>query len=127
MLTWLPKLIKLSLDSTNTTLNHPDFQTIRDEKFDLIIFGYFVNNFQLGLTDHFKCPSVLLSSGPFFRFLEDLVGHPNNPEATRSPMIGRNYAVKSMTFLERVLNTMGFGLENLMFFYVEYQNKIYYE
>lgn len=127
MLTWLPKLITLSLDSTNDTLNHPDFKPILNEKFDLIVFGYFINNFQLGLVHHFKCPSVLLSSGPFFRFLEELVGHPNNPEGVRSVIIGRDDNNKSMNFYERVLNMLAFGLENLMYWYTEYRNKIYYE
>lgn len=127
MLTWLPKLITLSLDATNVTLKHPDFRVIMDEKFDLIVFGYFINNFQLGLAEHFKCPSVVLSSGPFFRFLEGLLGHPNNPEATRSVMIGRNDELKGMTFFDRVLNMMAFGLENLMFFYTEYRNQVFFQ
>ncbi|XP_063705569.1 UDP-glycosyltransferase UGT4-like [Culicoides brevitarsis] len=128
ILTWLPKLVTLSSEATIEVIKDEKFQEImKKEKFDLIVFGYLFNNFQLGLQEHFNCSSVVLSSAPFFHFLEELLGHPNNPEAVRSIMLKKDEEMTGMNFFERVLNTLAYFVEHLMFIYVEYRNQFYFD
>lgn len=71
-----------------------------NENFDLVIIGYFLNEFLLGLADHFKCPSILFFSGSFFSTLNRIIGNPLLPEAIPHPIING----KELTFLMRVFN-----------------------
>uniref|UniRef100_A0A336LHP8 CSON001305 protein n=1 Tax=Culicoides sonorensis TaxID=179676 RepID=A0A336LHP8_CULSO len=125
ILTWFPKVMRMCHLITNYTLNHDNFKFLLDEEFDLVVFGYIFNNFQLGLANHFKCPSVMLSSIGFIHFLSELVGHPSNPEAIKSILVGRDET--PMAFWERLLNMMVFGVENLLNYYVEYSSQKYFE
>lgn len=113
------------IDATNETMNHPVFRKImKEETFDVVIHGYSLNNFQLGLAAHFKCPSVLLLSVPINGAINGLVGQPLNPEAV--PAFLFNIKGK-MTFLQRVGNMFIVGLEKILGMYQYYGNIKYYE
>lgn len=48
-----------------------------EEKFDLLILGYVpLNNFMLGLADHFKCPSILLNTAEVHNSILEIIGNP---------------------------------------------------
>uniref|UniRef100_A0A336MVH8 CSON005964 protein n=1 Tax=Culicoides sonorensis TaxID=179676 RepID=A0A336MVH8_CULSO len=77
--------VKSILDGTNETLNHPDFQKImQEEKFDVVINGFILYDFQLGLATHFGCPSIMILSAPVLGILNDVVGQPLHPESVPS-------------------------------------------
>lgn len=50
-----PTLLKVCLKIGNDTLSMPQMRYLMNkEKFDLVITGFFLNNFMLGIADHFK-------------------------------------------------------------------------
>lgn len=64
----------------NETLQSKDVRSLMDEKFDLLIAGYFLNEFMLGLAEHFKCPSIVFFSGSHMSPISLMVGNPLSPE-----------------------------------------------
>jgi phage pi2 protein 07 len=67
---WLkvfPKLVASLTETGEAILQHPELQRMmREEKFDLVIVGYFATNFLLGVADHFKCPQIMISPAGVF-------------------------------------------------------------
>lgn len=125
MFSVLPRILNQSLLASHTTINHPDFrQLMKDDGFDLLVSGFFFNNFQLGLAAHFNCPSVVLSSIPNVATLNELVGQPNNINLIPSPMSG--IKTGQMSFWERVVNFVTALIELGFTFYVNYLNGKYY-
>lgn len=50
-----PTLMKVCLKIGNDTLNMPQMRYLMNkETFDLVITGFFLNNYMLGIADHFK-------------------------------------------------------------------------
>uniref|UniRef100_A0A1I8QEC1 UDP-glycosyltransferases domain-containing protein n=1 Tax=Stomoxys calcitrans TaxID=35570 RepID=A0A1I8QEC1_STOCA len=74
------KIIGNSWKTTNETLNHPTMKRFLDTHkagdFDLMIFGYFVNEFGLGLVNHFRCPIVISFMVRSVYALDRMVGNP---------------------------------------------------
>lgn len=60
----LPVLINSMTSTTSNLLNSPQLAALKQEQFDLIIFGWFLNDFQIGLASHFNVPSVIISTIP---------------------------------------------------------------
>lgn len=58
-------------------LTHPDYVKIKNETFDLIVFGWFMNDFQLGIAAHFNAPVVLTLPSKMTVFVRPYVGNPN--------------------------------------------------
>lgn len=57
-----PRLTSLIYRIGNDTLQNKDVRKLMEEEsFDLIIVGYFLNEFLFGMADHFKCPSIVFS------------------------------------------------------------------
>lgn len=116
----------MALEATNDTINHPVFQKImKEQSFDAVIHGFTLNSFQLGLSAHFKCPSILLSSVPMNGAFSEMVGQPLNPEAVPSIIVSTFKG--SMTFWQRFLNFFVVWLEKGLGLYQNYMNAKYYE
>lgn len=60
------------------TLRSPEVEALkRTETFDLVAFGWYYNDFQLGLAAHFNCPAIILSTTPStYVGVRKLVGNP---------------------------------------------------
>lgn len=98
----VPNSLGSFLNITSAAIRHPLVEKLkRDEQFDLILFGWFFNDFQLGLAAHFRCPSILLSTVPPIKILRDYVGNPSMMAITPSPF---SPYVEQMSFGERVIN-----------------------
>lgn len=104
--------------AANRTLNHPAMQNLmKTESFDLLIFGWLMNDFVLGVSGHFRCPSVVLSTLPAFKTLREYVGNPS--DITHSPTI--LFGLKNpFVFLERLTNFAANLIENILFFIIEH-------
>uniref|UniRef100_A0A1I8PFS7 UDP-glycosyltransferases domain-containing protein n=1 Tax=Stomoxys calcitrans TaxID=35570 RepID=A0A1I8PFS7_STOCA len=92
-------------DMANVTLHNPKmFGFLRDHKagdFDLLIFGYFLNDFLLGLGGHFQCPIVVsFMLQPIF-LLNPMIGNP--AEASNVPNLFTGYK-QPLNFWQRVDN-----------------------
>lgn len=99
MLKGLPNMI---YNIGNTTLNIPEMKKLmNEEQFDLLIVGFFMTEFVLGLGDHFKCPSIVFSPAGVFSTLSNMIGNPISPDGT--PHFA-NQAVDVTKFFGRVKN-----------------------
>jgi len=96
-----------------------------NEKFDLVIAGYFMNDYLLGFADHFKCPSIIFFPGPHVSSLNAMVGSPLSIEGTPH---GIMHAAELSSFIPRVKNMLLYTVDLVvfrMFFY--YRAKGVYE
>lgn len=121
----MPILKKLVYEGGNETLqSEPIKKLMRDGKFDLVITGYFVNEYLLGFADHFKCPSIVFCSGSHVAALHKMLGNPLAPEGTYSALSSS----KDTNFVHRVKNFLIYGMELLITrFIFFYQSKSVYE
>lgn len=87
-------------------------QLKRDEHFDLVVFGFFYNDFQLGLAAHFKCPSVIISGTQVTQTMRNIIGNPSSPAMVSSP---QQSAYGGMTFTQRIINHILLGIEQIVF------------
>lgn len=97
-----PKFIKATTGRTSDILKSSTMETLRSEKFDLVVFGLFVNDFQIGLASVFNCPSVIISVLPATaKLVRDYVGNPAEISVVPITFIT---AKDGMTFFQRVQN-----------------------
>lgn len=89
----------------------------RDERFDLVVFGFFFNDFQLGLAAHFQCPSVIISGTPVTQNMRNIIGNPSMPAIISSPLLSAN---GGMSFTQRILNHIVLGIEQVVFSAIEH-------
>jgi glucuronosyltransferase len=119
----LPRLAKLVFGLGNQTLQLEDVKKLKREKFDLLIAGYFMTDFMLGLGDHFKCPTILFSPAGAIGTLYESIGNPMGlngyPHLLNTD--------KSMDFMGRVKNFGFASFEVLMSQYFKYRSKQVYE
>ncbi|KAH8362652.1 hypothetical protein KR200_008373, partial [Drosophila serrata] len=82
-------------------LSHPSFQPIYETKFDLMIMGYFFNDFQLGVANKLKVPVVIDWMTASMPLTDDMTGNPSElsyvPNAATS-------ATQPMSLLKRAEN-----------------------
>ncbi|KAL5273916.1 UGT2A1.2 family protein [Megaselia abdita] len=63
--------------TSNLTIFEPQMQHLMaNEEFDLVILGYFFNDFQIGVAAHFKCPIIINYMIQPITTLNDFVGNP---------------------------------------------------
>lgn len=120
-----PIMNKMIFGYSNQTINSPIIQKLmKEEKFDLVVIGYFVSEFLLGFADHFKCPSVVFSSSSHLSSLLNIVGNPLSPEGTFSAMSNS----KENNFQNRLKNFFIYVMEIVIFKgYFYRQSKSVYE
>lgn len=67
----------------NDTINQPEMKKFLAEHgpgdFDLIIFGYFFNDFLLGIAGHFRCPIIISLTLSMVPSLSRIIGNPIEP------------------------------------------------
>ncbi|XP_055859342.1 UDP-glycosyltransferase UGT5-like [Episyrphus balteatus] len=86
----------------NSSVNHPKVKKLMaEESFDLVILGYFFNEFLLGIPAHFKCPVVMSFMVQTVPFLNGLVGNPNEAAYVPSTLFGGK---QPLGFFKRVVN-----------------------
>ncbi|EDX03930.1 GD23396 [Drosophila simulans] len=97
-----------------------DLYEHRDNKFDLVMVGYFMNSYQLALAHKLKVPLVLALSNPP-SFLGYFLGNPW--EVSYVPAM--NMAIESGKPLgigHRILNLLGSLAQRLFMFIIEFRN-----
>lgn len=108
----------------NTMLNSTEFKKIMvEEKFDLVVIGMFFNNYLLGVGDHFKCPTMMLSVSGAMTFTNLLMGNPLGVSSVRHMFM--NNDVK--TFKDRVVNFVIHGVDYGLKAYMNYLMQTNYE
>lgn len=120
-----PVLNKIVYDLGNETLQSSAVKNLMNkEKFDLVITGYFVNDFLVGLADHFKCPSIIFSNGGHVALLKSKIGNPKSADGASHGLLGAN----NFEFFSRVRNFMLYSFESIALgTYFYYHSKKVYE
>lgn len=124
MLNMMMKMPQFIYKFGNETLQSSEMRTLmKEEKFDLLIVGFFFTDFGLGLADHFKCPSIVFSHGGFFRTLNQMVGNPASVSAAPSALVGGDMT----RFVDRLKTFFMVGVEIVLSEYMKYHSKQIYE
>ncbi|XP_037939472.1 UDP-glycosyltransferase UGT5-like [Teleopsis dalmanni] len=99
----------------NETMGHPTMQEFlknhKKSSFDLIIYGYFMNEFHFGLSAYFDCPTVVSFMIQPMLFLNDLVGNPDQISYVPTIFSGLK---QPLTFFGRVQNFLASMFERLV-------------
>ncbi|XP_055846154.1 UDP-glycosyltransferase UGT5-like [Episyrphus balteatus] len=110
----------------NISLNQPEMQELMaNESFDMVILGYFYNQFLLGVGAHFKCPivmSFMIRPNPS---LSELVGNPDEAAYVPSILIQTD---QPLGFFDRVRNFISINLLEkflLKRLLMSYQSELY--
>lgn len=111
-----PRLLDNLFEMGNNMLTMPSFKKLMDEeKFDLVVIGMFFNNYLLGVGDHFKCPTLMLSVSGTKTFLNVMTGNPLSLTT-----VGHQFFISEMkTFWDRLRNFVIHGLDFALIAYLE--------
>lgn len=93
--------VQKTTESYGQMLTHPKYLALTNETFDLVIMGWFFNDFQIGVAQHFKAPLILSASMKPNYLLRSFVGTPQAVSYVPASMLPLN---GPMNFGERVLN-----------------------
>lgn len=119
-----PKLTSLIYRLGNDTLQMAEMKKLmREERFDLVIVGFFMTEFMLGVADHFKCPSVLFSPAGSFSVMNQAIGNPLAVSGSPHLMLG---AIE-MNFLGRLKTFLATGAELVAVQYLKYRARQVYK
>lgn len=119
----LPKLTALIYKLGNETLQMKEMKKLmKEEKFDLVIVGYFLTEFMLGVADHFKCPSILFSPAQTMTVINQALGNPLGTSGTPHVMIPTK-----MDFVGRLKTFLATSAELLATQYFKYRARQVYE
>lgn len=122
--TLFPRLLNNLFTMGNSMLKTPEFQKMmKEEKFDLVVIGMFFNNFLLGVGDHFKCPTMMLSVTGSMTMTNTLMGNPIGVTSVRHTMF--NTDVK--TFSDRLKIFLIYGVDFIMKAFNDHMQKKNYE
>ncbi|XP_062137933.1 UDP-glucosyltransferase 2-like [Drosophila sulfurigaster albostrigata] len=104
-----------------------DLYENKDNKFDLVMIGYFLNNFQIGIAQKLKVPVVLASSMFQWEIFYSTLGNPR--EIAYVPNIGVFGKIGStLTFSQRVFGLISFAIQRVFTYFLEKDNAaLYYE
>ncbi len=111
------QLISPLMSQTLEILKHPKFVELKNESFDLLVLGWFFNDFALGLSGHFRCPSVVIFPNVNNYFMRKLTGSPNSMSTVPASLLSYK---TPMTFFQRVANFFFVMMEPLMIEVVDY-------
>lgn len=109
----------------NESLHVPEFRKIMaEESFDLVITGWFVNTFIIGVGGHFKCPVVMLDVVRENGEINKLMGNPNSVSFVPSLLVP---ATKPMNFKMRLINMLASVAESVLTLYINSEMNRFYE
>ncbi|KAL7739945.1 hypothetical protein ACLKA6_013133 [Drosophila palustris] len=104
-----------------------DLYENKDNKFDLVMIGYFLNNFQIAIAQKLKVPVVIATSMFQWEIFNSMLGNPSGVEYV--PSINTMVKVgPTMTFSQRINNIISICFQRIFAFLMEKDNAaIYYE
>ncbi|KFB48223.1 AGAP007588-PA-like protein [Anopheles sinensis] len=117
-------LFQSQIRTAEMALEDPQLQAIKSEHFDLVIVGYFIVDFVLGLGPHFNAPTAILFPAGLSKMTADFVGNPRAISTVPHILIGGR-GMKS--FRDRLTNFLFSGVENVISAITSYAQASYYE
>lgn len=119
-----PRLTSMIYRIGNDTLQNKDVRKLMaEESFDLVIVGYFLNEFMFGMADHFKCPSIIFSPIGSFTVINQALGNPLSVSGTPQIFV----PVDKMDFFGRLKTFVAYIAELGVTQYFQYKSKQIYE
>lgn len=91
-------------------MTHPAYLAIKNETFDLVILGWFFNDFQIGVAEHFNAPLILSTSMKPTSLFRNYIGSPQSVSSVPSALLGYK---TPMNFFQRLLNFFALGGEQI--------------
>lgn len=116
--------VRIVTDLGESMLEMPEFKKmIREESFDLVIIGLFMNNFLLGIGEKLNCPTMMLSVNPGFAGTSVLFGNPLGVSAVPHMALPEN---GRLNFISRLKNFLLYGADYTFKMYTDrVQSEIY--
>ncbi|XP_037031394.1 UDP-glucosyltransferase 2-like [Bradysia coprophila] len=105
-------IVKNLVGYSMNLLKHPKFLALKNEHFDLVIIGWLTNDYVLGLSGHFHCPSVIITPNVNFYPIRQYSGNPSSMSTIPSVLMGVN---PKMAFFDRVSNFFAYIVEFFVF------------
>lgn len=100
-------------------LTHPAVERLkREAQFDLVVLGWFMNDFNISIAAHFKCPAVLITGTPALKPHRDIIGNPSGSSIGSFPLFPVHGSV--LSFTDRLWGHLYFGLEFLGFNFLDW-------
>lgn len=102
----------------------PEFKAILNEKFDLLVIGFFMNEMFLGYSHHFNCPSMMVSANAAIDHINRIFGNPF--EANAVPQLMMQFKGE-MSFWRRIANFLSIFVYTALSEFWSYKQKVIYE
>lgn len=119
-----PRLTSIINKLGNEALQMKKMRKMMDEeKFDLVVVGYFHTEFMFGIADHFKCPSIMFIPTMTTSIINRMIGNPLEVSSVPQFLLGTT----NLNFINRVKNFVFSGVELLVGQYFKYKAKQVYE
>jgi len=93
----------------------------QDHKFDLVLMGYFLNSYQIGIAHKLKVPIVMVAPMPPNEIFNSIFGIPNAYSYVPI-MNGSVEKGRSLTFIQRIKNLFSIAAMNIFFSILERNN-----
>lgn len=125
MLQNIHKMMHLTFKAGKSTLADPRLKVLMEvESFDLVILKFFHNNFLLGVAEHFRCPTIMISAAELMPSTNYLMGNPLSIEA-----VPHNFLINDgpMNLWKRLLNFLLYSGELMVNLWIDIQQKKIYE
>ncbi|KAH8404801.1 hypothetical protein KR222_003850, partial [Zaprionus bogoriensis] len=98
-----------------------DLYENKDNKFDLVMIGYFMNNFQMGIAHKLRVPVVIASSMFQWEIFDNMLGNPRGLSyiPTVDLQIERG---RPLNFRERLYNLISAGFQRIFTYQIDRDN-----
>ncbi|XP_055857888.1 UDP-glucosyltransferase 2-like isoform X9 [Episyrphus balteatus] len=112
--------VEILYDIQQDVLKQKEFQEFfkEDNKFDLVILGYLLNDFMVGVAPRYGCPIAVISLGGPFGEVAEWIGNPSAISYVQIPHTGKS---QQMSFMERYQNLL---LHAFVPFVEAYMNRV---
>lgn len=126
----VPKIIEMIVRRSKDIYHHEHLQRLlqSNQKFDLFVLGYNLNEMLLGIAGHFRIPSVLITTFAPMKSLRDITGNPYSI-ANVPAFNGANSSNNRFTLMHRILQFLTYTIEFCISCFVDIFviEKTYYE
>ncbi|KAH8262907.1 hypothetical protein KR044_001790, partial [Drosophila immigrans] len=116
--------LKMMFDKNREVMRDPrvvDLYENKDNKFDLVMIGYFLNNFQIGIAQKLKVPVVIASSLYQWDVFNSMLGNP--ADIAYVPSMGVHFNDEgALGFSQRFSNFISSCFEKVFIYLIEKDN-----
>lgn len=120
-----PQSFRMLRDSATSLLKDPNLKKLmNEEKFDLLVINFIMNEFLVGVAEHFKCPAIMASAAMLTPYNFISFGNPWEIAAVPHFYLQSR---RNLTFLDRVINLLLYTLDKGFSIYADKVHRDLYE